>query len=158
MGECAFTVGLGVVAFRDGGAAAVGVVTLARMVPSAVATPFLAALADRMRRDRLLVAVSTVRGAAIGTGGLLLWLDAPQAAVYALAVVATMAFTVFRPAHSALLPSLCTTTSDLMSANVVRGILDASGALLGPTLAGVMLAVADAATLFAAVAALSVVS
>ena len=37
--EWAFTVALGVFAFRDGGATAVGLVTLLRMVPSAVVAP-----------------------------------------------------------------------------------------------------------------------
>jgi MFS family permease len=152
--ECAFTVGLGVFAFRQGGAAAVGLVTLLRMLPSALASPVLSALADRTRRERALAAVSIVRGAAIGASAALLAAGAPDAAVYALAVVATVVFTVFRPAHSALLPSLSTTTAQLTSANVVRGILDAGGTLLGPALAGVLLAVADTAALFAAVAVL----
>ena len=156
--ECAFTVGLGVVAFRQGGAGAVGLVTLLRMAPSALATPFLAAVADRGRRERVLVAVAGVRGVAIGASAALLAVDAPSATVYGLAVVATVAFTVFRPAHSALVPSLCTTTRELTSANVVRGILDAAGALLGPALGGVLLTVADPAALFAATAALSVAS
>ncbi len=48
-------VALGVVAFRDGGVAAVGVVTAARMAPAALLAPFLATLADRVRRERVLV-------------------------------------------------------------------------------------------------------
>jgi len=35
-GECAFTVALAVLAFREGGAIAVGVVSLLRMVPAAI--------------------------------------------------------------------------------------------------------------------------
>jgi hypothetical protein len=49
--EWALTVALGVVAFRDGGATAVGIVVLIRMVPSALAAPFATAVADRVRRD-----------------------------------------------------------------------------------------------------------
>jgi hypothetical protein len=48
----------------------------------------------------------------------------PDVWIYALAVISTAAFTVFRPAHSALLPALCTTPLELTSANVVRGLLD----------------------------------
>jgi hypothetical protein len=40
--EWAFTVGLGIVAYRDGGATAVGLVGLLRMAPSTVMTPLLA--------------------------------------------------------------------------------------------------------------------
>ena len=57
-GESAFMVGLGVVAFRDGGVAAVGAVT-ARMAPAALLAPFLATMADRVRRERVLVWVES---------------------------------------------------------------------------------------------------
>lgn len=49
-GEGAVMVALGVVAFRDGGAAAVGLVTAVRMVPAAVMAPFAARLARGRRR------------------------------------------------------------------------------------------------------------
>ena len=39
-GEWAVMVGLGVVAFRDGGAATVGLVAVLRMVPAALVAPF----------------------------------------------------------------------------------------------------------------------
>ena len=70
-------------------------------------------------------------------------------------MVATVAFTVYRPVHSALLPSLCTTTRELTSSNVVRGFLDSAGTLVGPALAGILLAVGDASVVFAACAGLS---
>ena len=54
-GESAFMVALGVVAFRDGGVAAVGAVTAARMASAALLAPFLATMADRVRRERVLV-------------------------------------------------------------------------------------------------------
>jgi len=47
--EWAFTVAVGIVAYRDGGATAVGLVGLLRMVPSAVVAPLAAPLADRGR-------------------------------------------------------------------------------------------------------------
>ena len=68
--EWAFTVALGIVAYRDGGATAVGLVGLLRMVPSAVVAPLAAPLADRGRRERVLVVVSTVRGIATGAAGI----------------------------------------------------------------------------------------
>jgi hypothetical protein len=81
--------------------------------------------------------------------------DGPLLGVYALTVVATAAFTVFRPAHSALLPGLCMTPVELTSANVVRGLLDSLSTLAGPLLAAPLLDVATAAAGFAAVAALA---
>ena len=77
------------------------------------------------------------------------------AAIYALAVLSTIAATLFRPAHSALLPSLCHTGHELASANVVRGMLDSAATLVGPLLAAVLLAVADVDVVFAVAAAAS---
>uniref|UniRef100_UPI001396965A MFS transporter n=1 Tax=Agromyces humi TaxID=1766800 RepID=UPI001396965A len=62
--EWAFTVALGIVAYRDGGAAALGLVGLLRMLPSAILAPLLSPIADRGRRERVLVLVSIVRGVA----------------------------------------------------------------------------------------------
>src|SRR5215203_5292886 len=64
--EWAFTVGLGIVAYRDGGAAAVGLVGLLRMAPSAILAPLLSPLADKGRRERVLVLVSLLRGVVTG--------------------------------------------------------------------------------------------
>jgi hypothetical protein len=46
--EWAFMVALGVVAFRDGGAGAVGLVAFVRMAPAAVLAPLGTAVADRL--------------------------------------------------------------------------------------------------------------
>jgi hypothetical protein len=105
--EWAFTVGLGIVAYRAGGPTAVGLVGLLRMVPSAVIAPLVTPLADRGRRERVLVLVSTVRGVATGAAGIVVALNAPVVIVYVLAALSTIAATLYRPAHSALLPSLC---------------------------------------------------
>jgi MFS family permease len=147
--EWAFTVGLGIVAYRDGGATAVGLVGLLRMVPSAVVTPLLSPLADRGRRERVLVLVSAVRGAATAGAAVVVGLAGPPQVVYALAVVSTIAATLYRPAHSALLPSLCRSGYELASANVVRGLLDSVATLAGPLLAAVLLGLTDVTVVFA---------
>jgi len=154
-GEGLFTVGLGVVAFRHGGATAVGVVALARMVPAALASPLITAVADRAPRERVLAAVSGWRAGALVAAGVMLHTTGSNLAVYVLGVAAAVAFTVYRPTHSALLPLLCTTTRALTSANVVRGIIDAASALCGPALAGVLLAVSDAPAVIAGAGVLS---
>ncbi|UUZ60837.1 MFS transporter [Nocardioides sp. B-3] len=153
--EWAFTVGLGIVAYRDGGAAALGLIGLLRMVPSAIAAPLLSPLADRGRRERVLIAVSTVRGVATAAAAAVAAFAGPPAVVYALAVLSTIAATLFRPAHSALLPSLCHTGHELASANVVRGFLGSAATLVGPLLAAVLLSVTDVWVVFAVAAASS---
>jgi MFS family permease len=156
--EWAFTVALGVVAFRDGGAAAVGLVAFARMAPSALLSPFGTALADRFARDRVLRWSCLVRAAATAAAAAVLAAGGPRIAVYALAVLATAAFTVFRPGHSALLPGLCTTPFELTSANVVRGLLDSLSTLVGPLVAALLLDLGSPAAVFAFAAALSAAS
>jgi len=158
--EWAFTVGLAIVAYRDGGATAVGLVGLLRMAPAALLAPLLSPLADRGRRERVLIVVSMLRGVATGAAAVVVGLSGPTSLVYLLAVLSTMAATLYRPAHSALLPSLCRTGYELASANVVRGLLDAVATLLGPLLAALLLgfggvtwvfAVASASSLWAAI-------
>src|SRR5688572_32070437 len=85
--EWAFTVALGIVAYRDGGAAAVGLVGLLRMVPSAILAPLLSPIADRGRRERVLILVSIVRGLATGAAAVVVGVGGPTQIVYALAVL-----------------------------------------------------------------------
>lgn len=148
-------VGLAVVAFRDGGLTAVGVVTAARMAAAALLAPWLATVADRVRRERVLAAVGLLRAAAIGGAAAVTAAGGPAVVTYAAAVVATVAFAMFRPAHSALLPVLCTSPRQLTHANAVRGLLDSSATLAGPAAAAVLLAVSGPAAVFGACAAAS---
>jgi hypothetical protein len=150
--EWAFTVALGIVAYRDGGATTVGLMSLLRTVPSAVVAPLAAPLADRGRRERVLVLVSTFRGATIGAVGVVVAIDGPVLIVYVLSALATVVATLYLPAHSALLPSLCRTGHELTSANVVRGFLDSVATLLGPLLAAVLLELTGVSAVFAVAA------
>jgi CRP-like cAMP-binding protein len=155
--ESAFVVGLAIVAFRDGGVAAVGIVTGARMAAAALLAPWLATAADRVRRERVLACVGLVRAATLGGAAVATATDGPTAATYGLAVVATIAQALYRPAHSALLPTLCTSPRQLTSANAVRGMLDSIATLGGPAAAAVLLALSGPAAVFAACAAASLI-
>jgi MFS family permease len=154
-GEWALTVALGVVAFRDGGATAVGIVALIRMLPSALIAPFATAVADRVRRDRVLIWIGVTRAAAVGAAAVVLAVDLSTVFVYVLAVIATIPFTAFRPAHSALLPALCETPTELTAANASRGLLDSASWLVGPLLAALLLDVSGPGAVFVLTAGLS---
>jgi MFS family permease len=156
-GECAFMVALAVVAFRQGGVVAVGVVTAARMASAALVAPLLATVADRVRRERVLAAVGLVRAAALGAAAAVTAAGGPVGVTYAMAVVATVAQALYRPAHSALLPALCTSPEELTKANAVRGMLDSLATLGGPAVAAVLLAVSGPEAVFALCAAASLV-
>jgi MFS family permease len=153
--EWAFTVALGIVAYRDGGAVALGLVGLLRMVPSAILAPLLSPIADRGRREQVLILVSTVRGLATAAAAVVALLAGPAMVIYALAVLSTIAAILYRPVHSALLPSLCRTGYELASANVVRGLLDSAATLVGPLLAAVLLQYTGVGVVFAVAAAAS---
>ncbi|MFC7490353.1 MULTISPECIES: MFS transporter [unclassified Knoellia] len=156
--EWAFTVALGIVAYRHGGAVAVGLVGLLRMVPAAIVAPLLSPLADRGRRERVLVVVSVIRGVATGGAAVVAALGGSPLVIYALAVLSTIVATLYRPAHSALLPSLCHTGHELASANVVRGMLDSAATLTGPLLAAVLLRFSGVDVVFAVAAGASFVA
>jgi MFS family permease len=146
-------VALAVVAFRDGGAEAVGIVVFVRTMPAALLAPVGTSLADRFRRERVLVWSCLIRASATGVSATVLASGGPKLAVYALAVVSTAAFRLFRPAHSALLPGLCNTPLELSSANVVRGLLDSLSTLVGPLVAALLLDLSSPATVFVTAAA-----
>jgi MFS family permease len=156
--EAAFTAAIGVVAFGDGGAGAVGVVVFARLAPTALFTPLGTAFADRFRRDRVLVLSSLVRAVSGAGIAAVLVVGGPHLAVYAFAVISTMAFRLFRPTHSALLPSLCCTPFELSTANVVRGMLDSASTLLGPLGAALLLYLASPSAVFGTSAAMALIS
>src|SRR4051795_1266829 len=151
--ESAFMVGIGVVAFRAGGVGAVGIVTGARMAAAALLAPWLATVADRVRRERVLAGVGLVRAATLGGAAAVTAAGGPTAVTYALAVVATVAQALYRPAHSALLPALCRSPQQLTSANAVRGMLDSAAPRAAPAAAAILLAVSGPAAVFAACAA-----
>jgi MFS family permease len=150
--EWAFSVGLVVYAYQQGGQVAVGVVTLLRMVPAGIVAPFATPLADRWRREVVLVWVCLVRAAATAVAAVLVGADSGVAGVYAVAVVSTVAATLYRPAHSALMPSLCQTPDELTAANVVRGLLDSVATLAGPAAAGILLRQSGVSSVFVAAA------
>src|SRR5439155_24689328 len=83
---------------------------------------------------------------------------AAPATTYGFAIVATVAMTQFRPAHSALLPALAKSPQELTSANAVRGMLDSLATLGGPLVAAVVLAASGPAAVFAACSAASLLA
>jgi MFS family permease len=153
--ECAVTVALGILAFRDGGATAVGLVAMVRMVPGALLAPFASAMIDTHRRERVLTAVCLIRAAALAGAAVAISGPASPVSAYVLVALDTVVFTLYRPAHSALLPSLCTRPAQLSATMVVRGLLDSLGALVGPLLAAVLIGVIDVGGVFALSAAIA---
>ena len=146
--DWSFVVAIGLVAYAHGGAIAVGVVGLVRLVPAALLAPLISVYADRLPRERVLFASSATRGIATLAVAIVLAAHGPVVVVYALAVASSMAFTSYRASHSALMPSLCRSPDELTSVNVVRGALDSTSVILGPLVAALLLAVWNLSAVF----------
>jgi MFS family permease len=147
--ETAYLVALGVFAYEAGGALAVGLVGLIRMVPAALATPFAALLGDRYRRERVLLFVALGSAVALGGSALIFTLGPFEALVYVLAAFHAAVSTLLRPALAALVPSLATTPQELVAANGVSMALESVGMLVGPIVGGVLVAAANPGVAFA---------
>lgn len=156
--EWALTVVVGVVAYGEGGAALVGIIAALRMALPALISPVASDLADRFRRDHVLVSSGLLRALATGSAALLLAVHGWMPLFYLLIVLASCAFILVRSANTALVPLLCRTPVELTSAMAVRGLLDSGSTLVGPLLAALLLGVSSPAVAVAAVALLSVVS
>ena len=153
LGNWAYLVALGVYAYEQGGAAAVGLVGVIRLIPGALAAPFTSALADRYPRVWVMIGSDLIRCALMLAASATIATDGPAPVVYVLVGLTTIATTVFRPAQSALLPALVRSPAELTAANVASSTLESAGTFLGPALGGLLLAVSSAEVVFAANAA-----
>jgi MFS family permease len=156
IGQWGYEVALAVFAYRAGGATAVGLVALVRLLPAAVVAPFAALLGDRFRRRQIMVAADLARACAMGGAAAAVFAGAPATVVYALAVMTAVAGTAFAPAQSALLPTLARSPEELTAANATSTMLESVGFFAGPALGGLLLAVTSVGAVFATTAALFV--
>jgi MFS family permease len=146
-------VALGVFAYQIGGTLGVGVVGLVRMLPVALIAPFAAYLGDRFRRERFLLAIAVLGSVALAASALAFFAGKQEVLIFALAAVAAVSSTLFRPAHQALLPSLAHTPEELIASNGATSTIESLGTLLGPLVAGVLVSTASVGTAFAAASA-----
>jgi MFS family permease len=148
----AFAIALGVYAFGVGGATAVGVAALVRLLPGAFASPVGGLLGDRASRRTVLVLSALTSAALIGTAALAVVIDAPAAAVFLLAGLTTVAICPYIPAEGALMPLVARTPQELAAANVARSVMDNGGFLAGALISGALLAAASPQVVFAVAA------
>ncbi len=147
--EWAYLVAIGLFAYRAGGAQAVGLAGLLLMAPGAVTAPIASAVADRFRRERVVVAVGIGRSMLLSATTVAVVVDLAAGWVYALAAFGSVVGSLFRPAHASLLPLLVGTPRELVAANVVASTTEGMATFLGPAAAGFLFAAAGAAPAFA---------
>lgn len=148
LGNWAYVVGLLVYAYADGGVAAVGLVTVLRMLPAALAAPLTSILADRYSRRGVMIASDVARAALMALVALVIAQDGPSWVVYALITASAITATAFRPAQAALLPALARTPEELTAANVAASAIASAGSIAGPALGAALLAVSNVELLF----------
>ena len=127
LGNWASGIALSVYAYEHGGAAAVGYLNLLRWIPAAACGPFIAILADRFPRRRVMIAADVIRAAALVVITLLFYAQAPAGTIYALSIFIALVSTAFRPAQAAILPALAVTPEELTAANVSSSTIESAG-------------------------------
>jgi MFS family permease len=148
VGTWAYGIAIAVYAYEQGGATAVGVVSAARYLAGGLASPFTAALGDRLDRRRVMIASNGVQAVLVGLAGVAASLDGPAVVVYLIAALMAVAASAFRPAEAALTPALARTPDELTAANLVSSMIESVGIFGGPALGGIILAASGAGTVF----------
>lgn len=151
-GELAGTVALVVYALGAGGAVLVAVYAASRTVAGMGVALVLTGLTSRLRRDRLLRWITGVRMVLLAAAAVLAASGQPPAAVIAAGAASSALAGTYRPLQAAALPWLVRTPAELAASNAVTAMMENSGALIGPLLAGGLLAVAAPAAAMAAAA------
>ena len=151
-------IALGVYGFEVGGAVAVGVVALVRLLPGALASPFAGLLGDRFPRRNVLIgsglAITVVLAATCSAAAM----DSEAWVVAILAGVFTVAVSGYVPAESALLPALARSPQELSAANVTHSVMDNIGFLGAALTSGLLLHSAGPGTVFGVGAAVALVT
>lgn len=145
---------LAVYAYAEGGAPAVGLAALSRMLPAGLVAPAAGSLVDRFsRRDVVVAAVAAQSLAAVAAAGAVR-AEAPLAAVYAVAALSTVATALYRAADAALALEVTTNPAQLAAVNVVESLASNAAFLVGALAGGTVMAVATPVVAFGVVGAL----
>ena len=137
--EWASFVALSIYAYRVGGAGAIGLLGVVRMLPSTLGVLAGTALADRTRRERVLLGIQLIRAATLGAAAVVLAADGPAWLVFVLAALTSVAGAAYRPSHLAIVPTLARTPQELVATNVSASTFEGVAVLVGPALAGILL-------------------
>jgi len=111
--EWASFIALMVFAFEQGGAAAIGIISLVQLIPAAVIAPLGSVLGDRFPREKVFMLAEASMSAACVLAAVAALLDAPSILIYAAACTVGWLLTLVRPTHGALLPWLARDPTEL---------------------------------------------
>jgi MFS family permease len=140
IGNWSYSVAFSVLVYDRAGATWVGLAQVFRLLPAALAAPFLASLVDRYPRQRVLFVTDALRALIMGGFFVCAALTGPLALLIALATANTLVGTLFWPAQGAMLPTLIEEPEELTASNVVQTTIESVGSVIGPALGGAALA------------------
>ena len=143
VGEAASTVALVVFAFAAGGAGLVAVYGLFRMLAGVTVALGIAGIGDRVRSEVPLRVSTALKAILLTLATVTAAMDGPALGVIVLAASSSGLEGAYRPLQAATLQWLVRTPAELAAANVVASMMESTGNLIGPVVAGVLLAVAD---------------
>jgi MFS family permease len=138
--QWALIVGLLVYAYDLQGAVGVGLLGVARTLPTLVGVPLATTLADRGSRTRVLVGVYLTALATAVVAAVALAQDAGLVVVLAIAAVNAVATAAIRPLQNTIIPALARSPEELVAANVASSTGEGIGLLVGPAFGGLLLA------------------
>ncbi|MCA1568748.1 MAG: MFS transporter [Chloroflexi bacterium] len=140
IGDWLYLVAVLVVVYAESNSAVLlGIVGAARILPYVLLSVPAGIVADRFDRRMVLLVTDVARGVLMLCLVAAVVVDAPTAVIVAISILAACFSTFFGPAIAALLPMLVD-ESDLGPANSAWATLDNVAFILGPALAGVLLA------------------
>lgn len=151
--EWATWVAVIVYAYDRGGAAEAGVVAFVELAPAVVLAPTVATLGDRFPRVRVLLGTYLSQAVLMAATAVALLQGGPPLLVYLLATLTATAVSWSRPLHASLMPEVISRPDDLTAANVVSGMAESAGSLIGPLTAGALIALDGPFLVFVAMAA-----
>ena len=125
-----------------------GIVGAARVLPYVVLSIPAGILADRYDRRLILLVTDVARGTLMLVMAALVAAHAPVVTIVVLAVIATCFSTFFSPAIGAYLPSLVADEEQLGPANSAWSTLDHLAFVIGPAIAGLLIAAGGLALAF----------
>lgn len=137
-GDWVLMVALLVVTYDVGGALAVGLLSLVRMLPTTLVGPLAGIPTGRFGSTRTLAGANTIRAVAAIGCLIAIAVDSPLIVTFVLAAVGASAGALVRPVQNALLPSLARTPRELVAGNSVSSLGEAAGTFVGPLVGGII--------------------
>jgi MFS family permease len=126
-----------------------GIVGAARVLPYVLLSYVAGVVADRFDRRLVLLVTDVARGAIMVVMAVLQAIHGPLAAIVGLAILATCFSTFFAPTIGSYLPNLVSDETELGPANSAWSSLDNLAFVIGPAIAGVLIAVGGLTAAFA---------